>query len=180
MCILVVDDEPEIRHLISQLLIDEGYTVAQATNGREALDYLQAADSLPCLILLDMMMPILNGWDFPHARQCDSVVQAIPVVLVSAYPALAVAAAPLGVQGALDKPIKLDRLLAGVQRYCSGTPPVWREASGLADARPAEAAQYLSLDTTTLAQQFRRRPDRAAVYAGQAQPDRTHLSPVLD
>jgi CheY-like chemotaxis protein len=123
MPILVIDDETEIRFLISELLIDEGYTAAQAANGRDALIYLQTAHPLPCLILLDMMMPIMNGWDFLHARQRDRVVQAIPVVLISAYPALAEAAAPLGVQGSLDKPLNLDRLLATVQRYCSGAPP---------------------------------------------------------
>jgi CheY-like chemotaxis protein len=123
MPILVIDDEADIRFLISELLIDEGYTVAQAADGHEALVYLQAADSLPCVILLDMMMPIMNGWDFLYARQRDPVVQAIPVVVISAFPALAQAAAPLGVQGALTKPINLDRLLATVQHYCRSAPP---------------------------------------------------------
>jgi CheY-like chemotaxis protein len=111
MCILIVDDEAEIRFVISELLSDEGYMVAQAANGREALIYLQRAKPLPCVILLDMMMPLMNGWDFLHARQRDAVVRAIPVVLISAYRALLEAAAPLGVQQALDKPIDLDRLL---------------------------------------------------------------------
>jgi CheY-like chemotaxis protein len=123
MCVLVVDDEAEIRFLISDLLRDEGYTVAHAANGREALIYLKTTKPLPCVILLDMMMPLMSGWDFLHARQHDRVLQAIPVVLISAYPALAETTAPLGVQSALDKPIDLDHLLATVQRYCSGAPP---------------------------------------------------------
>jgi CheY-like chemotaxis protein len=122
MSILIVDDDADIRFVISELLRDEGYTVAQAANGREALIYLQGADPLPSLIILDLMMPIMNGWDFLHARQRDRVVQAIPVVLISAFRELAEAAAPLGVQQALAKPIDLDRLLATVQRYCSGAP----------------------------------------------------------
>src|SRR5688500_14579548 len=84
MTILLVDDEVQIRWLISELLTEEGYTVAQAANGHKALTYLQAANPLPSLILLDMMMPIMNGWGFLYARQRDPVVQAIPVVLISA------------------------------------------------------------------------------------------------
>jgi CheY-like chemotaxis protein len=122
MTILLVDDEVQIRWLISELLTEEGYTVALAANGHKALSYLQAANPLPYLILLDMMMPIMNGWGFLYARQRDPVVQAIPVVLISAYRGLAEAAAPLGVQGALDKPIHIDRLLTTVQRYCPSAP----------------------------------------------------------
>src|SRR5687767_13465549 len=103
MPILIVDDDADIRFVISELLSDEGYTVAQAANGREALIYLQTAKPLPCVILLDMMMPLMNGWDFLHARQRDRVLQAIPVVLISAFRELAEAAALLGVQGALAK-----------------------------------------------------------------------------
>jgi CheY-like chemotaxis protein len=123
MPILIVDDDAEIRFVLSELLSDEGYTVAQAANRREALAYLQSAHPLPCVILLDMMMPLMNDWHFLHARQRDRVLQPIPVVLISAYRALAEAAASLGVQQALAKPIDLDRLLATVQRYCSGAPP---------------------------------------------------------
>jgi CheY-like chemotaxis protein len=123
MSVLVVDDEADIRFVISELLRDEGYTVALAANGREALIYLQTATPLPCLILLDMMMPLMNGWDFLHARQRDRVLQAIPVVAISAYRALAEAVVGLGVQAALAKPIDLDRLLATVQRYCPSAPP---------------------------------------------------------
>jgi CheY-like chemotaxis protein len=123
MPILIVDDDADIRFVISELLSDEGYTVAQAANGREALIYLQTAKPLPCVILLDMMMPLMNGWDFLHARQRDRVLQAIPVVLISAFRELAEAAAPLGVQGALAKPLDLDRLLATVQQYCPSAPP---------------------------------------------------------
>jgi CheY-like chemotaxis protein len=123
MPILIVDDDAEIRFVISELLSDEGYTVALAANGREALIYLQTATPLPCVILLDMMMPLMNGWDFLHARQRDRVVQAIPVVVLSAFRELAEAAVGLGVQQALAKPIDLDRLLATVQRYCPSAPP---------------------------------------------------------
>jgi len=122
MPILIVEDEAEIRVVISELLSDEGYTVAQAANGREALIYLQRANPLPCVILLDMMMPILNGWEFLRVQQRNPVFVPIPVVVISAFRALAESVAALGVQEALAKPIDLDRVLATVQRYCSGAP----------------------------------------------------------
>jgi two-component system, chemotaxis family, chemotaxis protein CheY len=123
MPILVIDDEPQIRFLISELLSDEGYTVVQAANGREALIYLQAANPLPSLILLDMMMPILNGWEFLRVQQRNPVFAPIPVVVISAFRALAESAAALGVQEALTKPIDLDRLVDLVQRYYPSVPP---------------------------------------------------------
>ena|SRR5688500_10368650 len=122
MCILVVDDEADIRWLISELLIDEGYTVAQATNGHEALIYLQAANPLPCVIILDLMMPIMNGWDFLQVRQQNPLLAPIPIVVVSAA-RTAINVSALGVQGALDKPFDVDRLLATIQRYCPSAPP---------------------------------------------------------
>jgi CheY-like chemotaxis protein len=123
MSILVVDDDAEIRFVISELLSDEGYTVAQAANGREALIYLQRANPLPSLILLDLMMPILNGWEFLRVQQRNPVFVPIPVVVISAFRALAESAAALGAQEALAKPVDLDRLLATIQRYCPSAPP---------------------------------------------------------
>jgi CheY-like chemotaxis protein len=123
MPILVVDDEPEIRSVLSELLSDEGYTVAQAANGREALIYLQAANPLPSLILLDLMMPIMNGWEFLRVQQRNPVFVPIPVVVISAFRALAEATVPFGIQETLAKPFDMDYLLATVQRYCSGAPP---------------------------------------------------------
>ena len=122
MPILIIDDEADIRWLISELLVDEGYTVAQAANGRDALTYLQAADPLPCVIILDLMMPVMNGWDFLQVRQQDPLLAPIPIVIVSAA-RTAINVSALGVQGALDKPFDMDRLLATVQRYCPSAPP---------------------------------------------------------
>jgi CheY-like chemotaxis protein len=123
MPILIIDDEAQLRFVISELLRDEGYTVAQAANGREALIYLQTATPLPCVILLDMMMPLMNGWEFLRVQQHNPLFAPIPVVVISVFRALAESAAALGVQQALAKPIDLDRLLATVQRYCPSAPP---------------------------------------------------------
>jgi CheY-like chemotaxis protein len=121
MPILVVDDEAEIRFVISELLSEEGYTVAQAANGREALIYLQAANPLPSLIILDLMMPIMNGWDFLQVRQHKSLLAPIPIVVVSAAHRQATADA-LGVQATVAKPFDLERLLATIQRYSPSAP----------------------------------------------------------
>jgi CheY-like chemotaxis protein len=117
MSILVVDDKAEIRSLISELLAEEGYTVAQATNGREALAYLRTAPTLPSVIILDLMMPLMDGWDFLRARQGNPVIWAIPTVVISDLHTFA-AAKVLGAQECLLKPLDLDRFVALVQRYC--------------------------------------------------------------
>jgi CheY-like chemotaxis protein len=116
MPILVVDDKAEIRSLISDVLVDEGYTVAQAANGREALAYLRAAPTLPCVIILDLMMPLMDGWGFLRARQGNPVIRAIPTVVISDLHTFA--AQVLGAQECLLKPLDLDSFVALVQRYC--------------------------------------------------------------
>jgi CheY-like chemotaxis protein len=121
MPILVVDDKAEIRSLISDVLVDEGYTVAHAANGREALAYLHAAPTLPCIIILDLMMPLMDGWDFLRARQGNPVIWAIPTVVISDLHTFA-AANVLGAQECLLKPLDLDCFVALVQRYCDKEP----------------------------------------------------------
>jgi CheY-like chemotaxis protein len=115
--ILVVDDDPDIRDIVSQLLEDEGYTVVEAADGREALVYLQMAPALPCLIILDLMMPIMHGWDVLQARQNDPRLASMPIAVLSAYYTI-ISAAVLHVQAIVAKPFELERLLAVVQRYC--------------------------------------------------------------
>ena len=122
MSILVVDDDTDLRSLISDLLTGRGYTVVQASNGAEALNYLQSADPLPCLILLDMTMPVMNGWEFLRARLRDPALAPIPVVVISAFRALAESVAALGVQEELPKPIDPKHLVTLVQQYCPDAP----------------------------------------------------------
>src|SRR5438445_696734 len=81
--VLLVDDDFEICDTLSQLLQDEGYSVATASNGLEALHYLRGA-TLPRLILLDLMMPVMNGWQFRHEQQRDPELASIPLVVLSA------------------------------------------------------------------------------------------------
>ena len=118
MSILLVDDDLNIRMVLAEILEDEGYNVASAANGLEALRYLRQQQELPCLILLDLMMPGMNGWDFRQEQQQDPQIAGIPVVVISADSSLPQKAASLAVTAYLQKPIDLDRLLATVSQHC--------------------------------------------------------------
>lgn len=116
--ILVVDDDKAIREALEMVLEDEGYAVASAANGREALELLRASGGLPALILLDLMMPVMNGWEFREEQQRSAALAAIPVVVLSADSDVTRKAAALGVAASLNKPVHLDVLLDVVSAYC--------------------------------------------------------------
>jgi two-component system chemotaxis response regulator CheY len=80
--VLVVDDDSDIREIVSELLIAEGFDVAQADNGRHALDAV--ATHRPDAIVLDLMMPVMNGWEFLEERRRSKALGSIPVVVVTA------------------------------------------------------------------------------------------------
>ena len=113
--ILLVDDDPELRQSMVDLLEDEGYPTRSASSGREALALLGGPD-LPSLILLDLMMPDLNGWQFCEMQRRDPRIAGIPVLVVTA--ARSVAPTPAGVD-VLFKPFSLDEVLDKVQRLAS-------------------------------------------------------------
>src|SRR5215213_7431302 len=81
--ILVVDDDHAIRDSLTELLEDEGYVVARAENGQEALEFLRS-NGAPCLILLDLMMPVMDGYEFMDRTQGDPQLADIPVVVITA------------------------------------------------------------------------------------------------
>ena len=118
MGILLVDDDIGIRTALAEILEDEGYRVASAANGQEALTYLQQQLHVPCLILLDLMMPIMNGWDFRRVQQQDPQLASIPVVVISADNSISQKAASLGVHSYLAKPINVEHLIATVNQFC--------------------------------------------------------------
>jgi CheY-like chemotaxis protein len=113
--ILVVDDERDIRELVRDILRFEGYTVVTASNGREALEHLRSAD-LPRLILLDLMMPIMNGWEFRAEQLQDRRIMSVPVVVLSGDGSALDQARSLGTSDYIMKPVQLDQLLALVRR----------------------------------------------------------------
>ena len=115
--VLVVDDEPAIRQMLEDILGAEGHRVVTVPDGGEALARLRGGLT-PCLILLDLMMPRLNGWQLAHQLQADPLLKLIPFVLIAANPHFAADAEKLGARKWLGKPINLEDLLATVEEYC--------------------------------------------------------------
>jgi CheY-like chemotaxis protein len=93
----------------------EGYRVSTVSNGKEALDLLRVIEP-PCLILLDLMMPVMNGWEFLKAQKGDSALATIPVVVVSA--AHGMLPRPPEADAAMKKPVDLEVLLKVVRDWC--------------------------------------------------------------
>jgi CheY-like chemotaxis protein len=117
--VLLVDDDEAIREFVFELLTDEGYAVVAVADGQDALTYLRQAAHLPCLILLDLHMPIVNAWDFRAAQLLDPALAHIPVILFSTAPNLEQLATELGAVGALPKTTDIDSILTTVLQYCA-------------------------------------------------------------
>ncbi len=116
--ILVVDDDPDIREIVADILADEGFRTLGAENGRQALRMLREDGLRPNLILLDMMMPELDGWGFRAEQQRDAELAAIPVVVFTAHELPGHTADQMQAAGFLKKPIRLNQLLDAVRRVC--------------------------------------------------------------
>jgi CheY-like chemotaxis protein len=115
--VLVVDDDADIRDTLVMVLGSRGYTVSVAADGAEALERLRAMSPPPCLVLLDLMMPGMNGFEVWQAME-SSGLTAIPVVaLTGAGPAVTARAQELRLE-VLHKPIGLAQLLQAVARFC--------------------------------------------------------------
>ena len=114
--VLVVDDDPYIREALAEVLEDEGYRVATARDGEEALERL-GREPLPALILLDLRMPGMSGWEVRRRLLEVPALARIPVVLLSADSRLEEAEAVLGAAGSLRNPPSLDELLAAIGRF---------------------------------------------------------------
>jgi two-component system, chemotaxis family, chemotaxis protein CheY len=116
--ILVVEDDDAIRGLVTELLRDDGYYVQEATNGAEALDQVEAGR--PDLIVLDLMMPIMDGWAFVQECRQREWCGEVPIVVTSAshdLPRTADQLRAFGVRTCLAKPFDVEGLLALVERY---------------------------------------------------------------
>jgi CheY-like chemotaxis protein len=118
--ILVVDDDPDILEAVGEILVDEGYRVARARDGQEALARLEG--ERPALVLLDLMMPVMDGVAFARAMRLVPEHAGIPVVVISADgdPARARAVAA---QGFLAKPFDIDDLLRAVSTHTGASGP---------------------------------------------------------
>jgi CheY-like chemotaxis protein len=116
--ILIVEDDPDTREMLERFLQLEGFDVRTAANGQLALQALQA-DSALCVILLDLMMPVMNGWQFRQAQVQDPKLSRIPVVVVTAAGSREDIPS-IEADGWLSKPVDFDRLLATIAPLCSG------------------------------------------------------------
>lgn len=113
--ILIVEDDEDTRTALRAVLEDEGYLVAEASHGEEALAWL-AGGERPCLILLDLMMPVMAGREFLEVLRRDPDHAATPVVLISAWPEKA--AQTQGIRGVVKKPFGLAEIFHFVERCC--------------------------------------------------------------
>ena len=110
----MVDDDQDIRDALCELLVDEGYRAAPAKNGEDALMYLRSGE-LPSVILLDLMMPVVDGWEFRRRQQSDPRLRGIPVVVITAAGELR--ARSIAVERVLAKPLQIDEVLEVLKKY---------------------------------------------------------------
>jgi CheY-like chemotaxis protein len=115
--VLVIEDDPTIREVLVEVLGEHGYEAMGASNGREALDALASTSDRPCVILLDLMMPVMDGRSFREEQlQCPDL-SAIPVIVISAH-LDHTAATDLHAAAYLRKPVRLADVIRSVKNYC--------------------------------------------------------------
>jgi CheY-like chemotaxis protein len=115
--ILIVEDDTALREALAQVLTDEGYSLLSARDGLEAVNCLKKGNR-PDVILLDLSMPVVNGWEFRMFQKRDPELAAIPVILITAGRYSREEVAWLEPAALLTKPVDLVRLLAVIRRYC--------------------------------------------------------------
>jgi CheY-like chemotaxis protein len=113
--ILLVDDDQGIREALTDMLRDEGFSVQSAQNGKDAIEWLRHNTPVPRVILLDLMMPVMDGQEFLHVRQSDSVLSKVPVVVITAGNRFGDIQRSHDVRECISKPIALPRLLAAIE-----------------------------------------------------------------
>lgn len=116
--VLVVEDDRDVRESILEVLEDNAYVARGARNGFDALEQLTRDGLRPCLILLDVMMPVMDGWQFRAAQRENPALAAIPVVVLTAHTNARQAAEQMQAAGFLKKPVRLEALLSTVERFC--------------------------------------------------------------
>ncbi|MFP2932583.1 response regulator [Pyxidicoccus sp. 3LG] len=112
--ILVVEDDADLRAAVADILEDEGFEVHVAENGREALEELGHMGKRPCVVLLDLMMPVMDGFAFMERFRADPSLRQVPVVVFSA----SVREPPEGATAMLRKPFEIPALLSAVATHC--------------------------------------------------------------
>ena len=111
--VLIVEDDPDASAMMKEVLQDEGFAVVCASDGRQALRALAGIEHV-CVVLLDLFMPGMNGWDFFAAFRARPAGASVPVVVVTSAPERA----PAGADSVLPKPVSLGALISTAARYC--------------------------------------------------------------
>jgi CheY-like chemotaxis protein len=112
--LLIVEDEEDLREMLRDALERRGFHVATAANGQEALALMPQIEHL-CLVLLDLFMPEMNGWDFFDAMKARKEFEHVPVIITTSAPNRA----PVGATRVMQKPLSLDRVVSTVQEFCA-------------------------------------------------------------
>jgi CheY-like chemotaxis protein len=115
--VLVVEDDEDIRETMIEVLESRGYSVRAASHGGEALAQLQNGGA-PCIILLDLMMPVMDGWAFCREKDKDPALASIPLVVVSAVSRQDPRNTCIQAVEHIPKPLDVGKLLATLERYC--------------------------------------------------------------
>jgi DNA-binding response OmpR family regulator len=116
--VLIVEDDRGISEALTELLISEGYQVACAYNGEEGIRLLGEYKQSPCLILLDLMMPVKDGYQFRKEQLLDPHHKDVPVVVMSADGNVTEKKGKIGAQDYIRKPVDISTYLKVVKRYC--------------------------------------------------------------
>jgi CheY-like chemotaxis protein len=111
--VLVVDDEPGVCEILKDILEDEGYAVGVASDGRQALDLLRDLPEKPCVVILDLIMPVLDGNAVYRAMKADPGLADIPILITTSDPSRAPSGALI-----MRKPVGVDLLLDTIRKYC--------------------------------------------------------------
>jgi CheY-like chemotaxis protein len=124
--VLVVDDDAEIRQALTDVLEDEQYSVVCAANGREALALAQEG-LRPDIILLDVMMPVMDGWHFLSARLAHPQLVEVPIIIISAGMEAMHEARKVGVFDVIRKPLHVSSLVARIENCRAASRATQRE-----------------------------------------------------
>jgi len=117
--VLLVEDDDELRDIVGDILEASGYEVIPGGNGKQAIDYLESCGEYPSVIVLDLMMPILSGWECLRAIKQDDRLSLIPVIVVTAVDR----DRPSGAAAILKKPFSVDDLLRAVALFARPLAP---------------------------------------------------------